>query len=296
MPRRIGLLVGEDEPLVDALRERCGGHPDVTCELALIDVTGERHISRYDVLVDRVSPWVPQYGAYLRASMLAGVTVINEPAAVAAGDGFFGVSLAAHLGMAVPRTVLLPQHSYDSAIDPNRWLRNLQYPVSWQTMVDYVRLPCVLRSASQPERLAPVLVRDLQQLWAAFDRTGRNVTMLQQHFAEATYVRAVCVGGEHVVLRGIDGEPAPLDEPHHQLRGSVSFAATGLGSGVGERLGADAAALCRGAGYDLASVDFAVCDGVGYPLSAPEPLPAVDPAALSAEGFAEIVDRLAALV
>jgi glutathione synthase/RimK-type ligase-like ATP-grasp enzyme len=295
MPNRIGLLVGEDHAFVEAIEQRCARHPDIECELALISRTGERHISHYDVLIDRLSPLVPHYGAYLRAAALAGVTVLNDPFAVAADDGFFGISLAAHLGMAVPRTILLPQHSHDSAINTSTCLRNVEYPVNWHGMTGYVRMPCVLRSASRPERVGPVVVRDLEQLWRAFDRTGQNVTMLQQHIDEATHVRAVCVGAEQVVLRGIDGEPPPLDEPHHQLRGSVRIDATGLSSSTCEQLESHARTLCGAVGYDLASVDFAVRAGVPYVVSAPQPVPELAPETVSEEGFDQLVEPLAAL-
>jgi hypothetical protein len=221
--------------------------------------------------------------------------VLNDPFAVAADDCFFGISLAAHLGVAVPRSILLPQHSHDSAINTSTCLRNIEYPVNWQGMVDYVRLPCVLRSASRPERVGPVLVHDLDQLWRAFDRTGQNVTMLQQHLDGSIYVRALCVGAEQVVLRGIDGEPPPLDEPHHQLRGSVRIEATGLTATTCEQLEAHARLLCGAIGYDLASVDFAVQDGVPYVVSAPQPVPEITPEAVSQEGFDQLIESLATL-
>jgi hypothetical protein len=54
--------------------------------------------------------------------------VINDPFWWSADDKFFGYSLAARLGVAVPRTVLLPQKDYIPAIDKNRSLRNLEFP------------------------------------------------------------------------------------------------------------------------------------------------------------------------
>lgn len=295
MSKRIGLVVGDEPAFVEAMQRRCAAHPDVECDLALIGRTGERHISHYDVLVDRFSPWVPHYRANLRASVLAGVTVINDPFAVAPDDAFFGLSLAAHLGAAVPRSVLLPQHSYDSSIDTERCLRNLEYPVSWHALVDYVRLPCVMRSASRPERVAPVLVRDLEQVWRAFDRIGENVVMLQQHLPSAAYLRALCVADGPVLLRGIDGEPAPLDEPHRQLAGSLAVEATAVPETVCGEVRRVARELCAALGYELGSVDFAVRQGVPYVLAGPEPVPPLDPEVLSQQGFDELLDGLAAL-
>ena len=93
-------------------------------------------------------------------------------------------------------------------------------------------------------------------------------------------------------MRGIDGEPPPLDEPHRHLRGSVSIEATGLGSATCEQLETHARALCGAVGYDLASVDFAVRQGVPYVVSAPQPVPEIAPEAVSEEGFERLVDPL----
>ncbi len=72
--------------------------------------------SPYRVLVDRISQEVKHYRFYLKAAALAGTFVINDPFWWSADDKFFGYSLAARLGVAVPRTAMLPQKDYIPAI------------------------------------------------------------------------------------------------------------------------------------------------------------------------------------
>ncbi len=95
-----------------AFIERCNAHPGIQAEIAKIGGTPERFQARYRVLVDRISQEVKHYRFYLKAAALAGTFVINDPFWWSADDKFFGYSLAARLGVAVPRTVMLPQKDY----------------------------------------------------------------------------------------------------------------------------------------------------------------------------------------
>src|ERR1700727_212701 len=68
--------------------------------------------SGYAVIVDRISHDMPFYRAFLKNAVLTGTQVINNPFWWSADDKFFNYSLAAKLGVAVPRTVLLPHKDF----------------------------------------------------------------------------------------------------------------------------------------------------------------------------------------
>lgn len=70
---------------------------------------------------------------------LEGTIIINNPFWWSADDKFFNYSLARKLGVAVPRTVLLPQKDYIAGITSES-LRNLEFPLNWQAIIDYVGL------------------------------------------------------------------------------------------------------------------------------------------------------------
>ena len=83
----------------------------------------------YKVIVDRISHEVEYYRGYLKYAALNGTYVINNPFWWTADDKFFNYALMSRLGVAIPKTVLLPQKAYPADVDilPAS-LRNLDYP------------------------------------------------------------------------------------------------------------------------------------------------------------------------
>jgi len=112
--KKVGILVGREqsfpESLINSINEK--GKGDVVAEMIKVGGIRLDEPKRYDVIVDRISHEVPYYRAMLKRIALEGTYVINDPFWWSADDKFFNYSLAAKLGVAVPKTVLLPQHSY----------------------------------------------------------------------------------------------------------------------------------------------------------------------------------------
>src|SRR3979490_2801336 len=125
--RRIGLLVGREntfpQPFLDTVNRKGAGQ-GVTAELALLQGTQEDEDPAYAVLVDRISHEVPYYRAHLKSAALTGTVVVNDPFWWQADEKFFECTLARKLGVAVPRTVVLPNKDYVPDIDPPTSLRN----------------------------------------------------------------------------------------------------------------------------------------------------------------------------
>ena len=72
----------------------------------------------YAVIVDRISHDMPFYRSYLKNAVLTGTEVINNPFWWSADDKFFNYALATEaLGVAVPRTALLPHKIYPPEIN-----------------------------------------------------------------------------------------------------------------------------------------------------------------------------------
>ena len=84
------------------------------------------------MLIDRISHEVPFYRTYLKKAVLQGVTVVNNPFMWSADDKFFGATLATKLGVAHPKTVVLPNKAYVPGIVPSESLRNLEFPLDWE--------------------------------------------------------------------------------------------------------------------------------------------------------------------
>ena len=75
--------------------------------------------SRYAVIVDRISHEVEYYRGFLKHAVLQGTHVINNPFWWTADDKFFNYAVAAKLGIAIPKTVLLPQKGYPDGRRPH---------------------------------------------------------------------------------------------------------------------------------------------------------------------------------
>ena len=119
MTERIGIMVGMEDSFPAAFIESVNRRPGFQAELVKVGGVPERLTSSYSVIVDRISHEVPFYRHYLKAAALAGVYVINDPFWWSADDKFFGFSLAKKLGVATPRTVMLPSPACAAPCNPS---------------------------------------------------------------------------------------------------------------------------------------------------------------------------------
>ena len=112
---------------------------------------------------------------YLKNAALSGTIVINNPFWWSADDKFFNYALATKLGVAVPRTVLLP-HKQHPAGTTDRSMRNLQYPLDWDEHLRVRRLPGVPQ-ALRRRRLEATSTRcnSPEEFFSAYDQTRRSV-------------------------------------------------------------------------------------------------------------------------
>ena len=117
--KKIGVLFGMENSFPGALVERINSlHVDgITAEFV---ETGAVHLDKapaYSVIVDRISHDIPFYRAFLKHAALNGTIIINNPFWWSADDKFFNYALASKLGVAVPRTVLLPHKKFPPQIN-----------------------------------------------------------------------------------------------------------------------------------------------------------------------------------
>jgi hypothetical protein len=283
MPQRIGLLVGSDRTLAEAVIARCVAEPEIECELARLGGTPERLVCRYDVLIDRISHQIPHYRAFLRVAALGGTLVLDDPFWASAVDRFFALSLAARLGIPTPRAVLLPQKAYGSGLDPDRSLGNLEFPLRWREISDYVRFPAVLEPVLPGSALSPATVNDQQSLWTAFDATGTEHTLLREHVDGTQRVRCIGIGPDSVLTVEVD------------LRSGLVLGhddESWLAAPLRERLGRYTLQLNAALGLHVASTDFVVLGGVPRLVEPSDPAVELGLSGLPARVFAQVVDAL----
>ncbi len=287
-PLRIGLLVGRERSFPDALIAEINGRDvGVLCEYVLLGGTRMDETPPYAVLVDRISHEIPYYAAFLKSAQLAGITVINNPFWRAADDKFFGASLITRLGIASPRTVALPNHSYAEGIVTES-LRNLVYPLDWQAIIDYVGLPAVLKPHWGGGWKDVTVVTSLEELWAAYNRSGTQGMILQEFIRWEHYVRCICIGQERVLPIRYN----PLAPFHERYVVDHKH----LTPKLGERILHDARLINRAMGYDMNTVEFAIRDGVPYAIDFMNTAPDFDPVSLPPIYFDWVVKQMADLL
>src|SRR2546421_12377601 len=146
---KIGPLGGGELRFPPGFNERGNGlgrAEGITAEFVSLGGTPISEPARYRVIVDRISHEVAYYRGYLKHAVLQGTYVINNPFWWSADDKFFNTSLAQKLGVAVPKTVLPPQKSHPPAVDiTSESLRNLEYPIEWDALLNYVGRPAILK-------------------------------------------------------------------------------------------------------------------------------------------------------
>ena len=127
---RIGVLRGRENSFPDAfiakVNETAG---DVGAEYVRLGGTKLNEDVPYRVVVDRMSHEVPYYEVYLKMVALQGSYCINNVFWRSADDKFFGYAAAERLGLASPKTVVLPNKSYVEDVTSES-LRNL-WPVDF---------------------------------------------------------------------------------------------------------------------------------------------------------------------
>ncbi len=286
--RKIGVLFGLENTFPGALVDTINSMEidDIQAEFVQVGGVQAEASSGYSVIVDRISHDVPFYRSFLKQATLNGAHVINNPFWWSADDKFFNYSLALRLGVATPRTVLLPHKSHPPQIT-ERALRNLQYPLDWQSIFEFVGFPAFLKPHDGGGWRNVSHIHTPDEFFAAYDQTGNLCMMLQSAIDYDAYFRCFVVGHSEVRIMPYDPRL-----PHEQryLQTPLSYDKKVL-----KRIEKDALTLCKALGYDLNTVEFAVANGVPYAIDFMNPAPDADLHSIGKENFDWIVDAVAHL-
>ena len=286
--KTVGLLCGREYSFPPAFIERVkklGARDGVTAEMVKLGGTRMGEPARYSVIVDRISHEVEYYRGYLKHAVLQGTYVINNPFWWTADDKYFNYSVAAKLGIAIPKTILLPQKGYPSDVDiTSESLHNLKYPVDWDALLDYVGRPAILKPFSGGGWKHVYKVNNREELIAAYDSTGPYCMTLQQFIHFDQYVRCFTFGKTDIM---------PVAYDPHQRRYVVEHAY--LSPELGERIVRDARTLNTALGYEMNTIEFAVEDGVPYAIDFLNPAPDFERDRITPHYFEIAVQKMAEL-
>jgi glutathione synthase/RimK-type ligase-like ATP-grasp enzyme len=284
--KKVGILFGQENTfpwaLLDRVRELGGG--GVVAEAVRIDKVVQGEDSGYAVILDRISQDVPFYRGYLKNAALGGAAVVNNPFWWSADEKFFNNALATRIGVAVPKTVLLPskQHPPDTTGES---FRNLAYPLDWEGIFAYVGFPAFFKPFAGGGWKSVYRLNDADEFFRAYDETGQLVMMLQEEVTFKEYFRCYCIDCKDVRIMQYDPK-----QPFHQryVRSGPPVAQALL-----EKVHDGVLRLNRALGYDFNTVEFAVRDGVPYAIDFCNPAPDADLHSIGEDNFHWVVDAAA---
>ena len=290
--KKIGILRGMEttfpDGLIHYLNETYAGR-GIVAEFVQLDFVRMDGPCEYDVILDRISHEIPFYRSFLKWAALQGCYVVNNPFWWSADDKFIDNVIAQAAGVAVPKSIILPNHDHMPNTTAESY-RNLKYPIDWDAVFDYVGFPAFLKPHDGGGWRGVTRVDSPDAFFAAYDASGTDCMMLQEGIEFEDYFRCYGVGRKHVRVmrynpladnaktRYTDVDPSPVDPA------------------LLEKLHSDVLALCRALGYDLNTVEFAVRDGVPYAIDFMNPAPDADYHTVGAENYEWVIKTVGAFL
>ena len=286
--KKVGILFGQEDTFPWAFIERVNSKraEGVVAEPVRIDKLVQGEPSGYAVIFDRISQDIPFYRAYLKNAALTGTAVLNNPFWWSADEKFFNNCLATQIGVAVPKTVLLPSNQHPP--DTNeKSMRNLAYPLDWEGIFSYIGFPAYFKPHAGGGWKHVYRVKSAEEFFLVYGQTGDLVMMLQEEIVFSEYFRCYSIGRKDVRIMPYDPR-----QPHH-LRYVQN--APPIDPALYERLHGDVLKLNLALGYDFNTVELAMRDGIPYAIDFCNPAPDADLNSIGRENFEWVVEAAANL-
>jgi hypothetical protein len=286
---KIGLMVGREysfPPAFLAKVNELGAPHGISADFVKLAGTKFDETAAWRVIVDRISHEVEYYRGYLKYAVLNGTYVINNPFWWTCDDKFFNYCLMARLGVAIPKTVLLPQKAYPADVDilPAS-LRNLDYPLDWDALLDYVGRPAILKPFSGGGWKHVYKINTREELIAAYDGTAPYPMTLQQFVRFDKYVRCFTFGKSDIV-------PVRYDPIARRYLVEHDY----LSAELGARVVRDAQTINQALGYEMNTIEFGIEDDVPYAIDFLNPAPDFERDRITPFYFDMVIDRMSRLV
>jgi hypothetical protein len=288
-PMTVGLVCGREYSFPPAFIARVNeaGQPHgITAQMVKLGGTKMDAPAEFRVIVDRISHEVEYYRGALKHAVLQGTYVINNPFWWTADDKYFNYSVMSKLGVAIPRTVLLPQKGYPPDVDLTpESLHNLDFPVDWDALLDYVGRPAILKPYSGGGWKHVYKVNDRRELLEAYDRTAPYCMTLQQFVNFDKYVRCFTFGKTDIT-------PVAYDPRERRYLIDHEY----LSPAVGARVVRDAQKINLALGYEMNTIEFAIEDEVPYAIDYLNPAPDFERDRITPFYFSHVVEKMTELV
>ncbi len=281
---RIGVLRGRENSFPEAFVAKVNSMGrGVHAEFIQLGGTKLNEPVPYRVVLDRMSHEVPYYSVYLKMAALQGTYCINNTFWRTADDKFFGYAAAERLGIAEPKTVVLPNQQYVDDVTAES-LRNL-WPTDFQMYLDYVGTPCIMKPAFGGGWKDVNKIHNLDELHHHYNASAHKTMMLQEFIAWEKYIRVPTIGRRHA--RAIAYDPAPMG------MGGYNQDYDALPKEVRDRAEELSLRFNQALGYDMNALEFAVKDGRFYGIDLTNHTPDLDYRSLKDAHFPWAVEKMA---
>jgi len=281
---KIGVLRGRENSFPDAFIAKVNSMGrGVTAEFVQLGGTKLNEPVPYRVILDRMSHEVPYYAVYLKMAALQGTYCINNVFWRSADDKFFGYAVAEQLGIAEPRTVVLPNKDYVEDVSGES-LRNL-WPIDFAAHLEHVGVPCIMKPAFGGGWRDVFKIHSLEELVERYNASGQKTMLLQEFISWDSYIRVPTIGRRWA--RAIRYDPAPM------LAGQYNQDYEILPREQRDKAEELSLAFNRALGYDMNALEFAVKDGRFYGIDLTNYTPDLDYRSLKDAHFPWAVEKMA---
>jgi hypothetical protein len=281
--KTIGILFGQERSFPHALAERIN-KASVGVEATPVKIGGVslETPKKYDLILDRISQDIPFYRAVMKKAVADGTIVVNNPFWWSADDKFFNNVVARAVGVAVPKTVILPsnQHPPDTT---SASMTNLVFPLEWDDIFSHIGFPAYFKPYSGGGWKSVYRVAGPEELFAAYKESGQNVMTLQEEIVFSDYFRCYVIGRKYVHVMRYD--------PRRPHASRYVQDPTPIDPAMLERLRGDCLKLVNALGYDFDTLEFAVRDGVPYAIDFLNPAPDADVSSVGQANFEWVLEH-----
>ncbi len=282
--KRIGVLFGQERGFPLALVDKINrlGSDAIQAESVKVGGVSLESPKKYDLILDRISQDIPFYRAVLKKCVADGTIVVNNPFWWSADDKFFNNVLARAVGVAVPKTVILPsnQHPPDTTSES---MSNLNFPLEWDEIFSHIGFPAYFKPYSGGGWKSVYRVANPDEFFAAYKDSGQHVMTLQEEIVFEEYFRCYAIGGKYVHIMRYDPRQPHADR---YVKDPQPIEPAML-----DRLRGDCLKLTAALGYDFDTLEFAVREGVPYAIDFLNPAPDADPASVGPENFEWVLEH-----
>ena len=281
---KIGVLRGRETSFPEAFIAKVNSRgKGVSAEFIQLGGTKLNEPVPYRVVLDRMSHEVPYYSVYLKMAALQGTYCINNTFWRTADDKFFGYAAAEKLGIAEPKTVVLPNHSYLDDVTAES-LRNL-WPTDFEMYLDYVGCPCIMKPAFGGGWKDVTKITSLEHLYETYEGSSHKTMMLQEFLTWDLYIRIPTIGRRWA--RAIRYDPAPMG------MGGYSQDYDILPRDVRDKAEELSLRFNQALGYDMNAIELAFKDGKYFGIDLTNYTPDMDYKSFKDAHFPWAVEKMA---